>query len=585
MLAAVELVHRAQDEEATYTFKNTLTQETAYVSLLNTRRRELHRRVAEAYAACYPEQLEDYVSLLAYHYAQAGDDAQTLEYSTRAGDRAMRLYANREAVAHYDRALGIAKQQPENGELLIHLYTRRGRACELVGDYASALGVYAEMHVFARERGDRHLELHALLLLATAYAVGGFVADPKQALWLCEEALVIARELDDREAQARILWNQMLVHRFRGEGLAKAVEYGEQALALARELGLDELRAVILNDLGMAYAFTGQFDRSLAATDESRPILRALDNKPMLSANLAGSGMNLMLQGRFDEALARGEQALALDESIDNQGGKATSAWLVSLMHREAGHIGRALPLLEEAIRIAEELGVFDLLWAMRWELAVTYVRLGDLERAWGITDRDLGVGGPDIVSRVDARVAIQAQIRVRQGQIAQARQLIAPLGSIDPAFFVARRGSVTAGATILMAQLETALASGAAEEVVTYAEQAVAYARQLGTGLLALDPQHILGRARLALGQAEAAAAVLRAAREQALAATARLRLWPILRTLGCAEAALGDQAAADRARAEADECIRYLADQIDRPDLRQKFLDLTASPYFSGA
>src|SRR5919202_2943793 len=103
-LEDAQLVRRAAEEELAYLFKHALTQETAYESLLHKRRRELHLQVAQVIEQLYPKQLDEYAARLAQHYAEAGDDAKTLEYATRAGDIAARVYANAEAIAQYSLA-------------------------------------------------------------------------------------------------------------------------------------------------------------------------------------------------------------------------------------------------------------------------------------------------------------------------------------------------------------------------------------------------------------------------------------------------------------------------------------------------
>ena len=87
-LEEAQLLRRLAELELAYIFKHALTQETAYHSLLRKRRREIHRLVAESYEKLFPDRLDDYAALLAQHYAEAGDEARTLEYSRVAGDQA-----------------------------------------------------------------------------------------------------------------------------------------------------------------------------------------------------------------------------------------------------------------------------------------------------------------------------------------------------------------------------------------------------------------------------------------------------------------------------------------------------------------
>ncbi len=92
-LENAKLVQRAADEDAAYIFNHALAQEAAYESLLVKKRREIHRRVAEAYERLYAGRLDEFASLLAQHWSQAGDDAKTVEYALCAADSASRLNA------------------------------------------------------------------------------------------------------------------------------------------------------------------------------------------------------------------------------------------------------------------------------------------------------------------------------------------------------------------------------------------------------------------------------------------------------------------------------------------------------------
>ena len=72
-LTEAELVYaRGIPPEAIYQFKHALVQDAAYEALLRSRRRQLHRRVAETLAEKYPEVAERQPELLALHWTEAG---------------------------------------------------------------------------------------------------------------------------------------------------------------------------------------------------------------------------------------------------------------------------------------------------------------------------------------------------------------------------------------------------------------------------------------------------------------------------------------------------------------------------------
>ena len=84
---SAELVRRLDTTDPTFVFKHTLTQDTAYLSLLLARRRALHNLVGHAYEQLESSGTDEIVGLLAYHFAEAGDDARTAVYSIRAADK------------------------------------------------------------------------------------------------------------------------------------------------------------------------------------------------------------------------------------------------------------------------------------------------------------------------------------------------------------------------------------------------------------------------------------------------------------------------------------------------------------------
>lgn len=66
-------------------------------------------------------------------------------YLLCAGDKAVHLYAHNEAIDYYSRALALDRDQYATHDQLVTLFTRRGRALELLGGYDAALANYAAM--------------------------------------------------------------------------------------------------------------------------------------------------------------------------------------------------------------------------------------------------------------------------------------------------------------------------------------------------------------------------------------------------------------------------------------------------------
>ena len=269
-LEAAQLVRRADDPELAYSFKHTLTQETAYQSLLQKRRREVHRLVAEAYERAYADHLDENAAVLAEHYSEAGDDAKTLLYTVMPGGAAARMYANAEAISCFSLAREIAKRVSANSPSpLRELYVKRGRAMEVSNRHAEALANYQEIEATGQERADRLLVMAALIAQATLHSITTPLFDPVRGQELSDRATAVARELADREAEAKILWNLLLLSCFTNK-FSESVSYSEQSLAIARELDLREQLAFTLSDISRSYTAAGQMKRALDTQTEAR---------------------------------------------------------------------------------------------------------------------------------------------------------------------------------------------------------------------------------------------------------------------------------------------------------------------------
>ena len=138
--------------EVEYLFKHALAQEAAYESLLPSRRRELHLKVAHSIERIFSASLPECYGMLAYHYSRAEDREKTEEYLIKAGEEALRSAASDEALHYYEEALQLYLKKsgpdadPEKVAMLekniaLALYNR-GQHQEAVKHFDKALDHY-----------------------------------------------------------------------------------------------------------------------------------------------------------------------------------------------------------------------------------------------------------------------------------------------------------------------------------------------------------------------------------------------------------------------------------------------------------
>jgi predicted ATPase len=97
-LRALELIYeKVAHPELAFMFKHALTHDVAYESVLDERRRQLHRTIGLAIEELYADRLAELYETLAHHFERAEEWARALEYHERAADKAAGNFANRAA--------------------------------------------------------------------------------------------------------------------------------------------------------------------------------------------------------------------------------------------------------------------------------------------------------------------------------------------------------------------------------------------------------------------------------------------------------------------------------------------------------
>ncbi len=222
-----------------YAFSHGLIRETLYDDLGPQRRGLLHAAVGRALEELYAADPEPHVAELAHHFfvaATAGEPERAIDYSVRAGERAMSLVAYEEASDHFERALqayGLQERAdaPRRCDLMLALGTAQSRA----GATAHARETFMRAAALAR-RLDAPERL-ARAALGYGAGMGGFefgrVDDGLLAL-LGEAREALGEQ--DGPLLARVL-GRMATELYFSDRTGERAELGAQAVAMARRLG------------------------------------------------------------------------------------------------------------------------------------------------------------------------------------------------------------------------------------------------------------------------------------------------------------------------------------------------------------
>ena len=263
---------------ARYRFTHALAHEVVYQNVLLARRTELHQttgRALERIAGLHPERLSD-LEALGHHWSLSADKPRGARYLLAAGDWARAVYANDDAIRHYERALRTLAECE-----LCEIETRAARErlgdlLGLIGRRAEALAHYESVRQELEVCEDRAAgaRLHR--------KIGGlhWEAGDRERAGACFAA-GLERLGDDGDPLERAhLFQEMGRLAFRAGDNAGAIEWAERALAemaneketatdVARAREAAAMRAQAYNTLGVALARTGRLTEAVAQIEQS----------------------------------------------------------------------------------------------------------------------------------------------------------------------------------------------------------------------------------------------------------------------------------------------------------------------------
>jgi class 3 adenylate cyclase/tetratricopeptide (TPR) repeat protein len=335
--------------ETQHAFLHLLVRDVAYGQIPRAQRAEKHRL-----AARWIESLgrpEDNAEMLAYHYLEAlelaraaGLDMSQLAEPARAalrdaGDRAAGLNAFGAAVRFYRAALDLTQTDSLDHP---YLQLRLGRALYFYGEPGSvdALVSAAEALLAC---DDREAAAEAETTLGEAHWLQG---DRDRAF----EHLSRAQELVARSETTRIkAYVAMTSSRLLmlADDQEEALRVGREALAMTEELGLDELRAMALNNVGVARTYLGDLG---GIGDLELAVELALKlNSPFESSRSQGNlAAMLWMRGELSRAVEWWARA---EDAADAFPGTGFARWFRGQRVSYAYELGG----WDEAIAVADE--------------------------------------------------------------------------------------------------------------------------------------------------------------------------------------------------------------------------------------
>ena len=414
-----------------FRFVHALVHEVVYQNLLLARRTALHERAARALeraAGPHPARLHD-LEALGHHWSLATDKARGARYLVAAGDWARAVYANDDAIRHYERALRTLAECADGDGQIPLVRERLGDLLGLSGHRAEALAHFESVREASEAKGDRgttarllrkigglHWEAGDRERAARCFTSGlerlGDDGDPIERAHLYQEMGRLAFRAGDNDGA--IAWAERALREATGEGDAPDPERAREAavvrtqafntlgVALARTGRLPEAVQQIEQSIGLAetrellqaacrgYTNLGVLYASLDPRRSIETCLRGLETakkvgdlgfQSRLYANLAVA--YCALTDRCEaEGVEAAQTAIDLDRRLGLLDHLAVPLIVLGQIHQCHGEHAEAFASYREALALAEQVGEPQLLFPCYDGLATLYLDTGDAAAA-----------------------------------------------------------------------------------------------------------------------------------------------------------------------------------------------------------
>jgi predicted ATPase len=159
-LQAANLINPLTEDK--FTFDHSLTMEVSLNGMNETRRRFLHRQVADALESIYQDNLDPVSGLITHHFMEGNLPDRAKTYAFRAGRFTTNLAAWGEAVTFYKQALSLESDDMERARIFVAMGTahfHKGDFALASKDHRSAIELAQASHNWSL-LGDAHLGLN-----------------------------------------------------------------------------------------------------------------------------------------------------------------------------------------------------------------------------------------------------------------------------------------------------------------------------------------------------------------------------------------------------------------------------------------
>ncbi|MEG4441699.1 tetratricopeptide repeat protein [Microcoleus sp. AT9_B5] len=247
-----------------------------------------------------------------------------------------------------------------------------------IGQFQAALQSWQQALIIFREIKDRQGEGVALGNLGLVYSNLG---DYPKAIEYAQQWLAIAREIQDRQSEGKALGSLGIAYDKLGD-YAKAIEYAQQHLAIAREIQDRQSEGGALGNLGLAYFSLGDYAKAIEYVQQQLAIAREIQDRQSEGKALGSLGSAYLSLGDYAKAIEYVQQWLAIAREIQDRQSEGKALGSLGNAYLSLGDYAKAIEYAQQWLAIAREIKDRQSEGAALGNLGLAYRNLGDYAKA-----------------------------------------------------------------------------------------------------------------------------------------------------------------------------------------------------------
>lgn len=335
-----------------YSFDHVLIHQTLYHSLSPIRRRRLHRLAADVLETRPGPVRRRRASEIARHYEAGGLAEKAVPHLLVAGDTAVEVFAQDEALQHYRLAAELAEEAGETAQLG-DAHDRIGRVLIMTGTYPAAVQHLLRAAEIYRVTGCIGARLQTEGLLAHAYHRGGNgdIAAARLAGVVAE--LDGPSQRDSQDLGVAVLYTGLARVRLALREHQLALDAAQRAAELGRLHSADGIEAEAEAVRGTVLLFLDQPDSAVGALERAISLASKLNHATVARDALLALQWASTIHGDLARAQVVGERGLEVTSLAGDNDAHALHAANLGLTLFYSGDWARANRHLVHSVELA----------------------------------------------------------------------------------------------------------------------------------------------------------------------------------------------------------------------------------------